>query len=177
MSRPGSPYGLHGGSFNSYKKDSININGKHEETADRSILFCGLILTVLLGHFWILLVTIVVLLVSYINYLTLLHWKICLYKYTILFVFTNSEQQQLSNIGYLLILYKNLKDYHLTSHLEGKKYSNNFQEHDCLRYLKVPHFSSLLRSTRAGNSNRVRNHVLESFSNNFFTLVTRDVNF
>ena len=32
--------------------------------------------------------------------------------------------------------------------LEGKQYSNNFQEHDCLWYLKVPHFSSLLRSTR-----------------------------
>ena len=32
--------------------------------------------------------------------------------------------------------------------LEGKQYSNNFREHDCLRYLKVPHFSSLLRSTR-----------------------------
>ena len=37
--------------------------------------------------------------------------------------------------------------------LEGKQYSNNFQEHDCLRYLKVPHFSSLLRSTgeKGGN--------------------------
>ena len=82
-----SVYGIHGGSFNSYKKDSININGKHEETADRSILFCGLILTVLLGHFWILLVTIVVLLVSYINYFTssknlfVQVYKVCFYKF------------------------------------------------------------------------------------------------
>ena len=32
--------------------------------------------------------------------------------------------------------------------LEGKQNSKNFQENDCLRYLKVAHFSSVLRSTR-----------------------------
>ena len=30
--------------------------------------------------------------------------------------------------------------------LEGKRYHNNFQEHDFLRGLKIPPFSSLLRS-------------------------------
>ena len=37
--------------------------------------------------------------------------------------------------------------------LEGKIYKNNFQEHDLLQDLKIPPFSSLLRSTgeKGGN--------------------------
>ena len=56
--------------------------------------------------------------------------------------------------------------------LEGKQYSNNFQEYDCLRYLKVPFLPCYVTPEKgAGNSNRVRNHVLESLSNIFFTLI------
>ena len=54
----------------------------------------------------------------------------------------------------------------------GKKILDYFQEHDFLRDLKNPPFSSLLRSTekRVGISNPVKNSVLESFSDIFFTL-------
>ena len=40
----------------------------------------------------------------------------------------------------------------------GKKYLNNFQEHDFLQDLKIPPFSSLLRSSRekGGNFNLAR---------------------
>ena len=75
-----------------------------------------------------------------------------------------------SPIPFLIFFYCDMKTCPIF--LEGKQYSNYFQEHDCLRYLKVPHFSSCYVAPEKGaeNSNRVRNHVLESFSNIFFTL-------
>ena len=50
--------------------------------------------------------------------------------------------------------------------------ANNFQEHDFLRDLKFAPFSPLLRSSgkRARISNPVKNRVIETCSNIFFTL-------
>ena len=78
--------------------------------------------------------------------------------------------------GLVLDQYRSLKSETVGNYieLEGKIYQNNFQEHDFLRDLKIPPCLTcyLLRSSgkRVGNSNSVKNRVLESCSNIFFPL-------
>ena len=70
-----------------------------------------------------------------------------------------------------------LKDDLITSKiylaLEGKKYQNNFQEHNFLRDLKIPPiFPCYVEAEkRSGISNPVINRFLESCSNIVFTLI------
>ena len=62
-------------------------------------------------------------------------------------------------------------------YLEGKRYKNNFQERDFLRDLKFP-MQLCSREKKAGFSNHVKNCVLESCSNIFFSLkVAFPINF
>jgi len=65
----------------------------------------------------------------------------------------------------------------LAAHLEGKRSYNKFQEHDFLRYLKFPPFLPcyVAAEKRARISNLLKNRVLESCFNIFFTLVALNV--
>ena len=59
----------------------------------------------------------------------------------------------------------------------GKNILEQLSRTRFLRFLKIPPFSSLLRSSgeKGANFKSCKNRVLESYSNIFFTLITESV--
>ena len=74
-------------------------------------------------------------------------------KFVIAIVLRSNDQMAIADHSCLSFRWCNVELFPLTYFVSNialstrgkKKHSNNFQEHDCLRYLKVPHFSSLLK--------------------------------